>query len=523
MADCNQTAPAGEAETYGWDTVYATKYADVNAAIAAEGSSPPSFSYTSSDGDTSVSGDFGDWRVATGGSGPDIQMELPLTNVRVQITSQNIDDQIDSITAKIQVSAEFLPQPDQTQHLKLKTKTSAPGAADEDVVRFESFDPTPSNVFVAGALELGLVTEWLCNNLEDFNHTFAVVDLNQKIDKDGWEWMRPTDISYAVGEPDTDATDENSVFAVLVMTEDRSSANLDQQVSPYAIPPDSRAGFLVSGNRYIQKMILPGVPVLFKDSPTVDDFDVEDGLRIVNINEQKFEDITLKDGSKVNPKVAARNFSIEVSGDELVLSAAPYEFSHSNADWSLTYTARSTLCYDPDTDIVTSNSTPSVSGEVHMKEWVQIVSAIAAAIVEIAIAVVGFALGGGFGSDAAEAIEEGAEEGSTSVEMSEETAEESENTMDNEEESQGAAWQRKLLGVVGGSLIGLLPGGVIAAASEIAEKIKDGQTDDLPTTTPFTDVATGSITWPSGSGFTLESVQLNGSLQFGGTPETTDS
>ena len=61
--DTMSTTPV---DTYGWHTVSAVTYAEVNAAIAANpGSFPASFTYAN--GTVSATGSFGQWAVTTGG------------------------------------------------------------------------------------------------------------------------------------------------------------------------------------------------------------------------------------------------------------------------------------------------------------------------------------------------------------------------------------------------------------------------------------------------------------------------
>lgn len=108
--------------TMDWDTVYAIPYRAVNEAIAASGSSPKSFSQPENDGEVVVSGDFGPWQLATGGSGKDIHMSIPILKGRV--TSKGGEPvEFENITAEVEVRALYLPNP-QTGLMDLRLQTS---------------------------------------------------------------------------------------------------------------------------------------------------------------------------------------------------------------------------------------------------------------------------------------------------------------------------------------------------------------------------------------------------------------
>ena len=77
---CGMTTPSGglAADTYGWDTVFAIRVDDVNAAITRLATSPKTFSASTADPGThlpvTVTGDFSDWQITLGGSGKLLDM-----------------------------------------------------------------------------------------------------------------------------------------------------------------------------------------------------------------------------------------------------------------------------------------------------------------------------------------------------------------------------------------------------------------------------------------------------------------
>jgi hypothetical protein len=108
---------------------------------------------------------------------------------------------------------------------------------------------------------------------------FASLDLSPIISKsDKFAWLKPTSTSYAVTD---EGTLDSSVFGVLTMAMNRQSAN-NHQVSPYAIPSGSDAGFLISGPVFMQYMLLAGAQLIFNGA-SADAFLIEnDGLTVRN-------------------------------------------------------------------------------------------------------------------------------------------------------------------------------------------------------------------------------------------------
>ena len=97
-----QAATVPVADTFGWDTVYAIRYADVNQAIVNDWPSP-SIRIDQASGPASIAGDFQPWRVVTGGGGHLVHMEA-----RVPALLYNGSTTYDA-TAEIEVQLEFVP------------------------------------------------------------------------------------------------------------------------------------------------------------------------------------------------------------------------------------------------------------------------------------------------------------------------------------------------------------------------------------------------------------------------------
>ncbi|MCK0094997.1 TULIP family P47-like protein [Yoonia sp. F2084L] len=275
----NDAANETTSPTNGWDTVFAIRFADVNNAISKAGSSPSDFSITEAAGsrEVTISGPFEDWALIPGGDGQNAHMKLP-------VSALLLDDSADPDTPKtfndvdviIEVKFDFIPQPDRPSDgglwHDLKILGPKPGAEGEDAIPVAVLDLEYDGGDMSGLQRgtiIGLLSDWLNDpdNLQEFNHVFASVNLNQKADVDAFQWMMPTHISYAVKDL---MPADDGIFAVLCMTEGRSADGLAHEVSHNAIPVDERSSFLISKERFLSKMILPGAGHLFSGPLTQD-------------------------------------------------------------------------------------------------------------------------------------------------------------------------------------------------------------------------------------------------------------
>ena len=108
-----------KADTYGWDTAFAIRVDDVNAAIVRAHTSPPSFDCSTHDEqgnvDVHVSGTFGDWQMTLGGSGKLVHFSTPVTSLVVQGTTPDgthLEYTYGGGSVEIEVELEYVPHTD---------------------------------------------------------------------------------------------------------------------------------------------------------------------------------------------------------------------------------------------------------------------------------------------------------------------------------------------------------------------------------------------------------------------------
>lgn len=537
------------ADTYGWDTVFAISFTDVNAAIAQKKSSPREFNQEVVDDDTKVviNGSFGDWRVSTGGDGQNLWMQLPIPKLTLSGTFSGV---FTEALAEVEVKLGLVPQPGATpvkgaQQLKLRG-----GANDNKAVIIRALDLGKDIGPVKSSMVQFALERWLNLNTDKFAHAFASVDLDRELADElkGMKWLMPTHTSYAVSDL---GSEESSVFGVLSMTENREPTRLNHQVSANAIPDHARAGFLISRERFLTKMVLPSMPALFRGS-SVDDFYVgDDGASVTNSARLTVQDLKLDDGKVVSPTLARGNLSVSVSESRLTLAFTDLHFEYSpGIDVYIQYDATNVIDIDKDKRITLKLRKTTHKGTVTTslnKQIIEITTAIAGVLIGAAI---GVAIPGG-----AAVVEEGAvvagEAGSmiieeTTLEISEEVSEEAIGFADKEinplvtasEEvtatvtnegsnaSKFAGWlarnSAKIKGGLIGSTIGGAVGGIAGKIPAILEAVATGEVQDLPTLERFASTAVAPITWPGQSKFALTSAALAHSLQIGCHPGFSD-
>lgn len=453
--------------TYGWDTVFAIPIPYVNKAIVDHGSSPKNFSY--SDSDLSASADFGNWQVVQGGDGKAVYLSLPMTNIALVLKATNKTLGFDSGSAIIEVQLEYLPTTD-------ASPSSTGGTPNQLIVKSQGTDASPPVVFVSGdipgadGITLAVfgagLTNWGNANLAQFAHVFAVVDLNNDVDQGEWGFVTPKDVGYAYLDGPTLDT---SVLAVLCTTGSRTSADLDLQVSPSAIPGTSIAGFLISQARVMDDLIrsaicqaYPGIqPQDLTLSPDGTTLTLQQGVTA------NLAPVT-HDGTQYNPQLTG--LTAEATGSTITLTSVTETYIR----LGITAVCVSTHWYglvlatssNGQTLQFVATQSPSIVHSIHQSDGAKITELIIMIVGAIALLILAVL-------------------------------------------TDGAAL------IAGGLVIGLLMG----ASQIVPALIEKANTDDSPSIDLLLANSTSPITWTDSSGFSLDYAGLNVSLQLGGDPK----
>lgn len=541
-------------DTYGWDTAFGITFKNANLAIKNGKSSPTAFSAAYHDPldsrDYTIAGSFGDWQLS-GGSGSLVHMALPVSGGTVVPQGSGTPQRFAG-TATIEVKLAFIPQPqvndDSGKRKALKVATVA--ATTDSAAAVLNFTFDQGSQFTDGVAVKEALGAWLNQHLAEFNHVFSVLDVNAQADKEQLQWLKPTEVNYAVYAP-SGATVDDYVFGVLAMTERRSAARLSSEIDPNIIPTDANAGFLIAAERVVDKILLPYIYLLFENASAADFTTRDDGLTVTNIKGLDFQKFSIgenDDKRDINDAtIDAGNFTMDVFSTTVRM-----QFTNMQFTWKegfivhLNYTGLSDFTTDEKGHLqMTPLGQPSVDVTVtktEAEEWITILEDIG---IGIGSAVVAALIGGALGAAAdaaAEAAQASADEAlqaaSNEVEMTtfkingipvselDDAVLESEDGLGASDVTQTSntsyrtafkGWfirnWRKLVGFTIGTILGTTVGEISVYLIESANK--GGDNDKLPTIHPFVDESVSSTTWPNTSGYDLASVKLNGALQIG--------
>jgi hypothetical protein len=325
----------------GWDTVFAIRYSDVNATIASSGASPDTFFHqVTEDTDvSSIQGTFEDWSLTVGGAGHLVMMALPVPVVTLKRTGHP-DAQRTQVTYTIKVELTAIPQGPGDEGGTLHALViKAPVHGANAVVTVEDVDYAGADTDHTVRFYLqGLMQEWLNENIQEFKHVFATVNLNAKAAKEQFQWLRPTHTSYAVYDDHT--TLASGIFAVLCMTENRDPSP-DQIIASDVIPAGKRSAFLISKERFLSKMMKPGMGQMFTGPVKADPkrkwpedyFHLEDkDTMLTNTHDIYIEDMVLEAGEDpVRCEVPARMLQLKLQ--ETYLEYSLKNFWHPYKKW----------------------------------------------------------------------------------------------------------------------------------------------------------------------------------------------
>lgn len=461
---------AAHALTYGWDTAYAIRLPDVNAAIRRAGCSPKAFEQRAPDGSCSATGTFGDWQVCRGGDGVLIHMGIPLRSGTLSFKGQ--DTPLDGGVLSIEVQLRHIPpqplgptaQPSEHQ-LVMQTGSISPSQPAVSVIELKlPQDPG----FVRRALISGLLQTWLDAHLDAFEHVFNTVTLNRLVDREQFKWLAPTHTSYAYANG---ATDEDSVFGVLCMTQGRADQGIASQLSPNAIPPGARSGLLISRERFLQQMVMPSLPSAFPGAKPSDFKLSDDGTQVLNTGPLQARPVTHA-GTTYQPVVTS--LAISVIGEEVIVASTcrtdiglgTYSEVHVTSYQRLKVANKpdgtQTLVYEATRPPIQDHSTrSSAEGEA-----LKVVLAIAGVLIGLVLTVL----------------------------------------------TDGAFL------IIGLVIVALLVGLAEALPQVIADAVGNRVSNDSPSLALLVSNATSPIRWPGGKDFRLTWAGLNDSLQLGGEP-----
>jgi hypothetical protein len=389
-------APSGEISTFGWDTAFAVRIANVNAAIAARKMSPPGFTYVDpSDAKVTCAGSFGDWQLTRGGDGDAVNVMLPVTGVTgVAPNGESYSDyswSTGSLTFTIRLAFFESAPGASTQHLKVQPTGAGPSTP---VVEYYTADESvlPSPPWAIYSIQAAL-TAWCTANLADFAYIFSVADINDEADKGAWSFLKPSYVSYSYVDG---VDDEDAFLGVLAMTNGRSPDNLQQVIDKRIVPSGVESAFCISRSLMLIDLVVPQLMAMW---PNLKASDLAVGDQTITLNADASVELpsVIEQGDVYTPVLKEFTYSIE--GPQISIDA----YTETDVQAGVTAWCRTTSYYSitkgtnskgETTLAYLQIGTPVQSHGNIVAEWVKITDAILALVLAIAVAVLAAVTGG---------------------------------------------------------------------------------------------------------------------------------
>lgn len=395
-------------DTYHWDTVYVASFDVLNAAIKKSGSFPSQFDYTDADTGVVIKGVWSDWALSVGGSGSLIQMQTAIASGTATGTGETADLAGGNLTIQFELeqvlyTGKTTPDPTAKPGSGVPKAQRFPQAGSNQVdviaTSFPNLDPKKAPIL--NDILQTIFKNYFNAHLGDIQATFHVMVINEVADKDGFQWIKPSAASYAVGGPSKNKTLSNTAFGVLSMTDGGSIGPLQEQSvdigALVGLADGANSAFVISPEKVTRHMLLKGAITTIQGSKE-SDFSISDsGLNIVTANDVTWGHFKLENGSIISPQIKAGNFLMRMDGDHVHLEISNASYSPSagitvylnlEQDFGFKTVKRDDgkFIFIPD---VKSFGNPKIHSNVEVAEWLT--------ITEIVIGVVGgiAALAGG--------------------------------------------------------------------------------------------------------------------------------
>lgn len=389
-------APSGEISTFGWDTAFAVRIANVNAAIAARKMSPKSFSYADpTNPNVTCAGTFGDWQLVRGGDGDAVNVMLPVSNVTG--VAPNGDSyspyswSSGSLTFTIRLHFFETTPGAKTQQLQVQPNAAGPSTP---VVEYYAADESilPSPPWAIYSIQAAL-TAWCTANLADFAYIFSVADINDEADHGAWSFLKPSYVSYSYVDG---YDDEDAFLGVLAMTNGRSPNNLQQVIDKRIVPAGVEGAFCISRALMLADLVVPQLMAMW---PNLQASDLTIGEQTIVLNADATVElpVVIEQGTPYTPVL--KQFSYTIEGPQISIDA----YTETDVQAGVTAWCRTTSYYSitkgtnskgETTLAYVQIGTPVQSHGNIVAEWVKITDAILALILAVALAVLAVVTGG---------------------------------------------------------------------------------------------------------------------------------
>lgn len=385
--------------TLGWDSVYMASFTVINKAILAQKSYPAEFNF-SVDGVTG-SGKWKSWQLAIGGAGQNVQLDCIAASGSAKFNNESGDLSGTRLTIQVNLKkvAAAVPVKDPTaipgtgtsQALVVDTE----GKGEDSAVSVISWSFPASVPAILKDLLPTMFKSYFNGAIAEFNHVFAVMNLNAVADQDAFKWLKPSTFAYAVSSP-TDATLDHSAFGLMAMVQGRKIGPGQQYAidsrAMIDLPPGSNSAFVISEQMVASNILLQGAMAVIQGSKASDFTFSVDGLTVTNASDLIWGHFQTDKNGVISPLIPKNNFRLRADGTDIWIEIDNAVYSpslgitvHMNMDQHFTFNAVQAkdghFVFVPDT---TGLGKPNISSNVSLSEGLQITEIVMSVVAAVA-------------------------------------------------------------------------------------------------------------------------------------------
>lgn len=328
--------------TFNWDTTYTTSYKVINESIRKFSTSPTEFDSRkkpelltnltdSPEVNLYVSGKWDQWSLyCLQGNGNSVFLKLPVKSgtIEMEIDINNKPEKIKGDLSDgyliIETQLNIIRTSD-TKSIVLGEKSEMKVSVSEH--NFPHIEKNSTlDICVDGIFNNYLNTE---DVISQFKHVFATVSINDKATGD-FAWLEPSDLSYAVFTPGDTGTEDNSIFSMLCMTDNKTAPESIQKSIDAEVfngkNKEANAVLCISPQRFCEHILIETSKNLIQGSKNSDFEYSTDGMEIHNINDIVIKNVEVNDGKIKDLKISSGNYTIRVMNDylEIFITDASY-------------------------------------------------------------------------------------------------------------------------------------------------------------------------------------------------------
>lgn len=309
---------------FGWDIVYSTSYKKINEMIEKQSNFPDIFEH--SNRGMNIEGQFDTWSIGDESQGKYINVKCPILTGSVYLDEDTSFNFANDNYVCVSLDLDYFKEEDNTFYdptsknsgtqydLKVKennnvlfiTDIKLPPSVDEED------EPFVRSLFLG----------WFKKNIKRFEQIFYSILLNDISEEEGFQWLKPTDVSYGCQTYNNNGKmdEDKSVFGVLAMVDGKEpdGTNIYSVDGRLLNNAGGQAAFATSIPLFMKNWIVKGLEMM--QVGTMDEFEpLSNGYGFKNKN--KFQFGTFKSEKGYSPAyINPGNFRYEIINDQLAVT-----------------------------------------------------------------------------------------------------------------------------------------------------------------------------------------------------------